>query len=250
MLRKTVEGLEQLEAIAGIVGTFFVGYLPVVVLLFISLAALTQEPLTTGVPLVLVCVTSVILAVWVTRLVAAALYERYPEFRPRKQSKDDSCSQVSDFDTADSDVWLETDEGNWKPLATADGQLYFPEQTLDGIRLAPLRPVALRVADRVLRVPFLLRPILGLWWLVHFVAAAFIGFTLSRAVIGMLDAPAHVFMLILPMAFQITFLFACNVYLLLAIAVVFRSRPFYEGIWRWRLLIDLATSFLLIALAD
>jgi hypothetical protein len=64
----------------------------------------------------------------------------------------------------------------------------------------------------------------------------------SKVAVDFLNNPAPVFMIVFPLAFQIAFLFAVNLYLVMAVAVVCYNYRLHEVIWRWRFLIDLSLS--------
>lgn len=237
------ESWEQVEALAGIAAAFFIGYIPPVILFFVTFATLGQRQwgwsLLAGAGLVF----TLVLAVWVTRLTGESLYERYPQFRPARHTKKmppgrevNSTERSSlAFATSHEDVLQEK-------IEELNFQISSIDETLDSFTASRVRPVALLVVDRLTRVSILLRPFLTLWWLAHFAAGAIIGLFASRMVIDVLNNPAWAFLVVLPVAFQVAFLFAVNLYLVMAIAVLCQDRRLPEFVWRWRLSVDLLLS--------
>jgi hypothetical protein len=232
---------EQLEAIAGIAAAFFIGYLPPVVFIFLSLAACEQRQWGWSVLAVLGLVVTLVLAVRVTRLAGAALYERYPQFRPRPREEAGSVTGSTGDTSFNCGRELE-DESLSEVAEALEAKLLSICDKLDAIDGSPPRPVALLIADRLCNEPIVLRPFLSLWWLGHFVAGAFIGIGASRVAIDFLKNPALAFMIILPLAFQFAFLFAVNLYLVMAVAVVCHDHRVHELIWRSRFVIDFLLS--------
>lgn len=65
----------------------------------------------------------------------------------------------------------------------------------------------------------------------------------------MMQKPANLWLVTLPLALQIAFLFAVNLYLIMAVAVLIRSQWLNELVWRWRFVLDLVVSMWTIILA-
>jgi hypothetical protein len=221
-----------LEAIAGIAAAFFIGYLPPTAFILLTLGALDRRQWAWSLPALAV---SLALAVWATRLAGASLYERYPHFRPRPKA--DEGSQDPSFDYG-----RELDDKSISECVTAlDDQIRSVGEILDEMAHTT-RPMALLVGDRLCNVPVILRPLLSLWWLAHFVAGAIFGLLASRAAFHLLNNPAPAFLIVFPLVFQIAFLFAVNLYFVMAVAVLCGRYGLHEVIWRWRFLIDLLLS--------
>jgi hypothetical protein len=242
MLARLAEVWEQMEAIAGIAAAFFIGYLPPTVFIFLSLAALEKREWAWSLLAVLGLVVTLVLAVRVTRLVGAALYQRYPQFRPRpKEEADSQGAEPKDPSLGIGSGSELGDDGFSEPVTALESQVRSLGETLDEM-LSPTRPMALLVADRLCDAPVALRLLLSLWWLAHFVAGAVCGFVASKVAFDFLNNPAPAIVIIFPLAFQIAFLFAVNLYLVMAVAVVCYHYRLHEVIWRWRFVIDLSLS--------
>ena len=255
MLRWLGETYEQAEAIAGAAAAFFIGFFPPVTLFFGFFMAVGQHWLL-GTFAALGFVVATAVAAWVTRMVGAAVYERYPRFQPasmkyvepalvveilpdedepaRFASREATLAAMNDQvrrlnETHREGVHTQTHPTQTRPIQTGPIQTH-PTQT---------RPVALLVAGRLRKVPLLLRPVLSLWWAGHFIGGAFIGLVVSRVAIDMMQNPAGVFLIVLPLAFQIAFLFAVNLYLIMAVGVLLPSSWLCEIVWKWRFVLDL-----------
>jgi len=246
MLHWLGETYEQAEAIAGAAAAFFIGFFPPVILLFGVFAALGQH-WALGLLAALGFLVTTVVAAWVTRMVGAAVYERYPRYRPAsmKYVEPALVAEVLPDETAATefalrDAVLEAMNEQVRRLnqtSTTTGPVQAGPSRISSVES---RPVALLVAERLRRVPLLLRPALSLWWAGHFIGGAFIGLVVSRVAIDMMQNPAGVFLIVLPLAFQIAFLFAVNLYLIMAVAVLLPSRWLCEVVWKWRFVLDLA----------
>lgn len=237
MLHRLAELWEGLETLTGVVAVFFIGYLPTVALVLASFAARDRLQWLWA----MLAVFTLLLAIWVTRLVGAALYDRYPQFRPAPTRRGLGRGKVG-VDEACCDPCTTSGEDLPRLDAeTGDGAGTFHE-AVGQIARGPSRPLALLVADRVRGVPVLLRPIVGLWWLGHFAGGALIGHWASRMFAGVLNNPGFGFLVVVPLALQFALLFAVNLYLVMAVAVVSRDRRPHEFVWRWRLAIDVLVS--------
>ena len=130
-------------------------------------------------------------------------------------------------------------------VARAAGDAVYRKQTVlqtwPPAEFAMTPSLAVNVACRIPQIPFLLRPLLSLWWLVHFVAGAVLGFGISRLAIRGLNQQSA-FVVILALVLQVGFLFAVNLYLLMAISVFIRDAPKLEKLWGWRFPLDLTVS--------
>ncbi len=194
--RSLLDSWEQLEALAGIAAAFFIGYFPPVVLFFVTFATLEQRQwawsLVAGAGLVF----SLVLAIWVTRLTGASLYDRYPQFRPVKWSKETVDLSGNSTDDAGFDRAGTDKESLREMIEEFETQISSINETLDRFAGGQVRPVALLVADRLTEVSVVLRPFLSLWWLGHFAAGAIIGLFASRMVIDVLNNPAQAFLVV------------------------------------------------------
>ena len=107
-------------------------------------------------------------------------------------------------------------------------------------RIVPTAPLAVLIAGRLPRIPWLLRPVVSLWWTAHFAGAAALGMLACDFLLRILKGAPLQQQLFLPLVFYVPLLFAANLYLLLAAAVFYRDPAVHARLWSWRLVIDLA----------
>jgi hypothetical protein len=112
--------------------------------------------------------------------------------------------------------------------------------------IVPTAPLAVLIAGKLPPIPWLLRPVLGLWWTAHFAGAAALGTLAYDCLLEILKGAPFQQRVFLPLGIYVPLLYAANLYLLLAAAVFFRNPTVHTRLWRWRLVVDLA--FALIAL--
>ncbi len=116
----------------------------------------------------------------------------------------------------------------------------------DGSSSTPL-PFALAMAALLPHYSWFYRPILSAWWLAHFCGAAAFGHTVAMNLIQRLDATTAVLALPLAVVVHFAFLFASNLYLVLASRAILRSPRFCVRVWKYRFVIDfiIATALVL-----
>lgn len=108
-------------------------------------------------------------------------------------------------------------------------------------------PFALAMAALLPHSSWLYRPVLATWWLAHFCGAAAFGHTVAMNLIQRLDAATAVLALPLAVVVHFAFLFASNLYLVLAARAILRSPRFCVRVWQYRFVIDfiIATALVL-----
>lgn len=107
-------------------------------------------------------------------------------------------------------------------------------------------PLAIAMAIRLPRWNGLIRPFVAVWWMSHFAAAAFLGHAVaSIAARGLNNAD---WMLSVPLTLLATFafLFAGNLYLMLAVAACVRRPGVWLIVWRHRFFVDLILAAVLL----
>lgn len=108
-------------------------------------------------------------------------------------------------------------------------------------------PFALAMAALLPHYSWFFRPVLSAWWLAHFCGAAAFGHTVAMNLIHRLDATTAVVALPLAVVVHFAFLFASNLYLVLAARAILRSPKFCVRVWKYRFVIDfiIATALVL-----
>jgi len=100
------------------------------------------------------------------------------------------------------------------------------------------------MAIRLPSLPVFLRPLLSIWWLGHFGAGVGLGLAVylatERQLIGLPIAR-----ILVPLILDLGVLFAVNLYLLLALAVLFGTPHLWLKLWRARILLDLTVICLM-----
>jgi hypothetical protein len=107
-----------------------------------------------------------------------------------------------------------------------------------GLRSQARLPLAVVMAIRLPNIPRLLRPIVSLWWLIHFAAGACVGLGVFLATQRGLQA-YPIMRVLVPLILDLGVLFAANLYLLLALALLFGTPHLWLKLWRMRLALDL-----------
>jgi hypothetical protein len=97
-------------------------------------------------------------------------------------------------------------------------------------------PITFETANRQRVAPFLLRPPLALWWLLHFATAAWFSLLTTTLVIGDEPVMAHTLNFFLATSYG----YAANGYLMNAVCALTRSPTVRLAVWRRRGLIDVA----------
>lgn len=139
-------------------------------------------------------------------------------------------------------------EGDYeKDLAT--GRLLSKCQEIssanDGARSGVV-PLAIAMAIRLPDWPMIFRPFIGLWWLAHFGAAAFLGHLVAALAAKGLNNAAWFVSVPLTLLATFAFLFAGNLYLILAVAACINRPAIWLIVWRHRFLLDLLLASLLL----
>jgi hypothetical protein len=214
---------EQAEAILGLLATFFIGFgMPLAVFGCLVTVSRWENGWLLGGLFIADMVILGGLAVWVARLASRAWYACYPEWRQFEQQ------QMA---------------GSGPVLLSP----FLPEEENEGP--GEHLPLAVRMAVRLPRFPWLLRLPLGLWWLGHFSSGVFLalgaGLWFERAFPA--TAPQVRFLLAQGLGFA--FVFAANLYLMLALGLFTRRPETLSQCWRWRLVIDAAVLLTAILLS-
>ncbi len=107
-------------------------------------------------------------------------------------------------------------------------------------------PFALAMAALLPHCSWFFRPILSAWWLAHFCGAAAFGHTVAMSLMQRLDAATAVLALPLAVVVHFAFLFASNLYLVLAARAILRSPKFCVRVWQYRFVIDVVIATALV----
>ncbi len=107
-------------------------------------------------------------------------------------------------------------------------------------------PFALAMAALLPHYHWLWRPWLALWWLAHFGFAAAFGHLVAMSLIERLDAATAVVAIPLAVVVHFAFLFASNLYLVLASRVALSSPRWCVRIWRYRFAIDFTVALAMV----
>jgi hypothetical protein len=97
-------------------------------------------------------------------------------------------------------------------------------------------PITFETANRQRVAPLPLRPLLALWWLLHFATAAWLSLLTTTLVFGDEPVMAHTLRFFL----ATSYCYAANGYLMNAICALTRSPGARLAVWRRRGLIDVA----------
>ena len=109
-------------------------------------------------------------------------------------------------------------------------------------------PLAIAMAIRLPRWNGLIRPFVAVWWLAHFAAAAFLGHGVASIAVRGLNNAGWMLSVPLTLLATFAFLFAGNLYLMLAVAACVRRPGVWLIVWRHRFFVDLIlAAFLLFA---
>lgn len=99
-------------------------------------------------------------------------------------------------------------------------------------------PLALAMAHELPRLSSLARGALGMWWLGHFALAVVAGHFSAQWIVHVVNPQAQAIVFVIGVFFHFAFLFAANLYLLLATAVLAPRPEIWEQLWSYRFLID------------
>jgi len=122
------------------------------------------------------------------------------------------------------------------------------ESAHDGGEPVVQMPFALAMAAQVPRWPIVLRTGVGMWWLAHFGGAALLAHALGTSLIRRLDVPTALIAVPLAVMVHFAFLFAANLYLVLAARMLSRQPSLCIFVWRYRFAIDFVVALALVML--
>ena len=107
-------------------------------------------------------------------------------------------------------------------------------------------PFALAMAARMPLLTWFWRPLIAAWWLAHFCVAAAIGHTVAIHLIKRLDVATVLIAVPLAVVIHFAFLFASNLYLVLAARAIGPTPRWCVRVWKYRFVIDLVIATLLL----
>ena len=110
-------------------------------------------------------------------------------------------------------------------------------------------PLAVAMAIRLPKWPTIVRAIVAVWWLCHFLAAAMIGHAVAAHCLKGVNNQGLIVGLPITLLVTFAFLFAANLYLMLAVAVCIRRPAIWLIAWRHRFVVDLITASILLVTA-
>lgn len=198
-----------IESFSGLLAAFMIGFAPVILLIIGALLALA----TCNVTACVLCLAVGLPAGWAASRVAklaGTVIERQGSLWPP-------------------DVAFEPD------AAIDDERFGFEDRPPPPVAPA----LALEMARELPRLPVPAGAVLCLWWLCHFGLAAAAGHASADFVSRSLDRPTALTVFLIGLGLRIAFLFAANLYLVLAVAVVWRQPIVWQSLWRYRVPIDL-----------
>ena len=107
-------------------------------------------------------------------------------------------------------------------------------------------PLAIAMAIRLPHWHGLIRPFVAVWWLSHFAAAAFLGHAVASIAARGLNNAGWMLSVPLTLLATFAFLFAGNLYLMLAVAACVRKPGVWLIVWRHRFFVDLILAAVLL----
>jgi len=116
------------------------------------------------------------------------------------------------------------------------------DPTLPVIRL----PFALAMAARLPMMSWFWRPWLAVWWMGHFCIAAAFGHFVAVNLIKRLDVATAVIAVPLAVLVHFAFLFAANLYLVIAARALVPSPRLCVRVWKYRFVIDFVIASLML----
>lgn len=116
------------------------------------------------------------------------------------------------------------------------------DPTLPVIRL----PFALAMAARLPALSWFWRPWLAVWWMSHFCIAAAFGHFVAVNLIKRLDVATAILAVPLAVLVHFAFLFASNLYLVIAARALTPSPRLCVRVWKYRFVIDLVIASLML----
>jgi len=111
-------------------------------------------------------------------------------------------------------------------------------ETGDSRELPDAVPLAVAMSQELRPLPLTVGLPLSVWWLAHFAAALLLGHLAVRLIAAALLRPGVGPFFIVGVALHFALLFAANLYLLLAVAVLIRREGVQHGLWKCRVVID------------
>ena len=174
--RTVLEILDEAESLLTLVTIFAGGFLPPVLLSMLIHEGAMRKDATEIVIFSSLTIAASAGAIWVVRMARAAMY--------------DSCPRLAAMLGASRRIVL-------SPNA----------------RIVPTAPLAVLIAGQLPRIPWPLRPAVGLWWTAHFAGAAALGMLAYDFLRGILKGAPFQQQVFLPLGFYIPLLFAANLYL-------------------------------------
>lgn len=133
-------------------------------------------------------------------------------------------------------------EASMGRLADHGKPLPLSDPTLPPIKL----PFALAMAARLPALSWFWRPWLGTWWLGHFCIAAALGHVVAVNLIKRLDVATAIIAIPLAVVVHFAFLFASNLYLVIAARALAPSPRLCVRVWRYRFAIDFVIASLML----
>lgn len=107
-------------------------------------------------------------------------------------------------------------------------------------------PFALAMAARLPAMSWFWRPWLAVWWLGHFCIAAAFGHFVAVNLIKRLDVATAIIAVPLAVVVHFAFLFASNLYLVIAARALVSSPRLCVRVWKYRFVIDLLIASLML----
>jgi hypothetical protein len=120
-----------------------------------------------------------------------------------------------------------------------------PSYSSDPVHL----PLAVAMAIRLPKWPTIVRPLVAVWWLSHFLAAAMIGHSVAAHCLKGVNNQGLIVGIPMTLLVTFAFLFAANLYLMLSVAVCIRRPGIWLIAWRHRFVLDLITASILLVTA-
>ena len=123
----------------------------------------------------------------------------------------------------------------WPPDPPPDEAFQFDETPAE----PPAPPLVVAMVSQLRPMPVPVRIVLSLWWFVHFALAVVAGHFSAKLVTNGLVGRGAATLFLVGVALHFAFLFAANLYLMLAAAVLVRAEWLWNDLWNFRIAIDL-----------
>jgi hypothetical protein len=124
----------------------------------------------------------------------------------------------------------------WPPEPVVDKEVFRFDETPAA---APAPPLVVSMVSLLRPLPVPARLALSLWWLSHFALAVVAGHYSAHLATQGLAGRGEAILFLVGVALHFAFLFAANLYLLLAAAVLIRVESVWHDLWNYRIAIDL-----------